>query len=135
MIDRRTLLVALFAASTSTAAQNRRFRIGWLVFGGSALGPVDQILKDTLAQRGFVDGRNIEIIFRYANAVPARLGELALELVAEKPDVLIAFGGDVVRPLFDASKGAIPILGAVSDNPVRSGIAVSLARPGKTLPA
>jgi putative ABC transport system substrate-binding protein len=99
------------------------------VYGGTTLGPIDQSLKDALAQAGLVDGRNIEIIFRYANGVSDRLAELATELVAQKPDLLVAIGGDVIKPLFEASNGSIPIVGGVSDNPMRAGIAVSLARP------
>lgn len=130
-MHRRKFLMALLAAPASAAAQNRRFRIGWLVFGDATLGPVDRSLKDALAQRGLVDGGNIEIIYRYANGAPARLAELASELVAQKPDMLLAIGGDVIKALFDASKSGIPIVGGVSDNPVRAGIAASLARPGK----
>jgi len=40
-------------------------------------------LKDALAQAGLVEGRNIEIVFRYANGVSNRLAELAAELVAQ----------------------------------------------------
>ena len=46
-------------------------------------------------------------------------------------NLLLAVGGDVIKPLFEASKGSIPIVGGVSDNPMRTGIAVSLARPNK----
>jgi putative ABC transport system substrate-binding protein len=112
-------------------AQKSLPRIGWLVYGGTTLGPIDQSLKDALAQVGLVDGRNIEIIFRYANGNPGQLAGLALELVAQRPDLLLAVGGDVIKPLFEASKGGIPIVGGVSDSPMRAGIAVSLARPSK----
>jgi putative ABC transport system substrate-binding protein len=95
------------------------------------LGPIDQSLKEALAQAGLVDGRNIEIIFRYANGISDRLAELAAELVAQNPNLLLAVGGDVIKPLFEASKGNIPIVGGVSDSPMRAGIAMSLARPGK----
>lgn len=110
-------------------AQKSLPRIGWLVFGGAKLGPIDQSLKDALAQAGLVDGRNIEIVYRYANGVSSRLSELAIELVSQKPTLLLAVGGDVIKPLFEASKGNIPIVGGVSDSPMRAGIAASLARP------
>ena len=127
-----TFLGGAVAAWPLTArAQKSLPRIGWLVYGGARLGPIDQSLKDALAQVGLVDGRNIEIIFRYANGVSDRLADLAAELVAQKPDLLLAIGGDVIKPLFEASKGGIPIVGGVSDNPMRAGIAVSLARPSK----
>src|SRR6476646_2145280 len=112
-------------------AQKSMPRIGWLVYGGATLDPIDQSLKDAIAQAGLVDGRNIEIVFRYANGRPDQLAGLADELFAQKPDLLLAVGGDVIKPLFEASKGRIPIVGGVSDSPMRAGFAVSLARPSK----
>jgi putative ABC transport system substrate-binding protein len=132
---RREFLGALGGAATAwpvlALAQKSLPRIGWLVFGDTKLGPIDQSLKDALAQSGLVDGRNIEIVFRYANGVSNRLAELAAELVAQKPALLLAMGGDLIKPLFEASKGNIPIVGGVSDSPMRAEIAASLARPSK----
>ena len=122
---------AVAAWPLAARAQKSLPRIGWLVYGEATLGPVDQSLKDALAQVGLVDGRNIEIIFRYANGKTDQLARLAFELVAQKPNLLLGVGGDVIKPLFEASKGGIPIVGGVSDNPMRAGIAVSLARPSK----
>jgi putative tryptophan/tyrosine transport system substrate-binding protein len=125
-----TFLGGAVAAWPLTArAQKSLPRIGWLVYGGATLGPIDQSLKDALAQVGLVDGRNIEIVFGYANGKTDQLARLALELVAQKPNLLLAVGGDAIKPLFEASKGGIPIVGGVSDSPMRAGIAVSLARP------
>ena len=127
-----TLLGGVVAAWPLAArAQKSLPRIGWLVYGGATLGPIDQSLKDALAQVGLVDGRNIEIVFRYANGKTDQLTRLASELVAQKPNLLLGVGGDVIKPLFEASKGGIPIVGGVSDSPMRAGIAVSLARPSK----
>jgi putative ABC transport system substrate-binding protein len=122
---------AVAAGPLAAQAQKSSPRIGWLVFGNAELGAVDQSLKDALTQAGLVDGRNIEIVFRFANGRPDRLAELSAELVAQKPNLLLAVGGDVIKPLFEASKGGIPIVGGVSDSPMRAGIAVSLARPSK----
>jgi putative ABC transport system substrate-binding protein len=122
---------AVAARPLTAHAQKSSPRIGWLVFGDAKLGPVDQSLKDALAQDGLVDGRNIEIVFRFANGRADRLAELAAELIAQKPNLLLAVGGDVIKPLFEASKGGIPIVGGVSDSPMGAGIAVSLARPSK----
>jgi putative ABC transport system substrate-binding protein len=132
---RRDFLGVLSGAAAviplTAAAQRRPFRIGWLVFGGTTLGIIDQSLKDALAERGLVDGRSIEIVHRYAHGKAAHLPELAGELAGQKPDLLLAFGGDIIKALFEASKGTIPIVGGVSDSPTRAGIAASLARPGK----
>jgi putative tryptophan/tyrosine transport system substrate-binding protein len=134
-MQRREFIVvvggAVAAWPRAARAQKSLPRIGWLVFGDAKLGPIDQSLKDALGQAGLIDGRNVEIVFRHANGMPDRLPELAAELVAQKPTLLLAVGGDVIKPLFEASKGGIPIVGGVSDSPMRAGIAVSLARPGK----
>src|SRR6476660_1275196 len=125
-----TFLGGAVAAWPLTArAQKSLPRIGWLVYGGATLGPIDQSLKDALAQTGFVDARPIEIVFRYANGKPDQLAGLASELVAQKPDLLLAVGGDVINPLFGASDVGVPIVGCVGDSPMRAGIAQSLARP------
>jgi putative ABC transport system substrate-binding protein len=100
-------------------AQKSLRRIGWLVYGGTTLGPIDRSLKDALTQIGLIDGHNIEIIFRYANGKSDQLAGLASELVIQKPDLLLAVGGDVIKPLFEASKGNIPVIGGVSDSPMR----------------
>src|SRR5215218_7441506 len=97
-------LIGGVAAAWPLAARAQKSlpRIGWLVFGDAKLGAIDQSLKDALAQAGLVEGHNIEIVFRYANGVSKRLAELAAELVEQKPALLLAVGGDVIKPLFEA---------------------------------
>jgi putative ABC transport system substrate-binding protein len=111
--------------------QRRPQQIGWLGFGRDANNQIEQTLQEALAQNGLVDGRNINIARRFAKGNSAQLAPLAEELSALKPDVLLGVGGDVIKALFVASKGGIPVVGGVSDDPVRAGLAVSLARPGK----
>src|ERR1700752_4172296 len=91
-------------------AQKSMPRIGWLVYGGATLIPIDQSLKDALTQAGLVDGRNIEIVFRYANGRSDRLAELSAELIAQKPELLLSGGGPVVMPPFEATLGGRPIV-------------------------
>ena len=133
---KRREFITLFGGTAATwplavYAQKSLPRIGWLVFGDAKLGPIDQSLKDALAQAGLFDGRNIEIVFRYANGKSDRLAELSAELIAQKPNLLLGVGSPVVMPLFEASKGGVPIVGGISESPMRAGIAVSLARPGR----
>src|SRR6478609_4440072 len=133
---RRREFITLFGGAAATwplavRAQKSLPRIGWLVFGDAKLGPIDQSLKDALAQAGLFDGRNIEIVFRYANGRSDRLAELSAELIAQKPSLLLGIGSPVVMPLFEASKGGVPIVGGISESPMRAGLAVSLARPSK----
>src|SRR3954447_6068045 len=94
---------AMAAWPLPAPAQKSLPRIGWLVFGDAKLGPIDQSLKDALAQVGLVDGRTIEIVYRFANGRQDRLAELSAELVAQTPNLLLAVGGDLIKPLFEAS--------------------------------
>jgi len=128
-------LVAGAAATcvSSTLAQKRPLQVGWLAFGHDAQGHIDRTLKEALAQSGFVEGRNIEITYRFAKGSSTQLSPLAGELAALKPDILIGIGGDVVKALFDSSKRNLPIVGGVSDNPIKAGLANSLARPDKNI--
>ena len=123
------LLVGASASGPLSALAQKSFRIGWLVFGDASLVPTGQSLKDALAQNGLVDGRTINILYRCANGDLRRVSALAEELAAQKPNMMIAIGGDLTKALFDASKGNIPMVGGVSDDPVRMGLASSLARP------
>lgn len=134
-MKRREFIALIAGAAVSfplpILAQKSPARIGWLIYGDAALGPIDQSLKDALDQIGIIDGRTVEIIHRYAKGDSNRLLTLAEELVALKPDLLLALGGDVIKVLFDASKGRIPVVGGVSESPVRAGFATSLAKPEK----
>jgi putative ABC transport system substrate-binding protein len=134
-MKRREFITLIGGAAASwpltARAQKSLPRIGWLVYGDAKLGQNDRSLKEALAQAGLVDGRNIEIIFRYANGRSDRLAELSAELIAQKPNLLLGVGSPVIMPLFEASKGGVPIVGGVSESPMRAGLAVSLARPGK----
>ena len=66
---------------------------------------------------------------RSAESKPERLPVLARELVAAKPDLIYVLGGDVA-PFVRSATSTIPIVMAVSNDPVQSGLVASLARPG-----
>ena len=112
------------------AQPGRRQRIGWLVFGGQKLGPIDSPTVAELAKRGLVDGQTVDVAFRYAGGEQTRINDLAKELVALKPDVLFGLGSEVVKSMFDLTS-AIPIVGGISENPIRAGFANNLARPDR----
>ena len=81
-----------------------------------------------LAREGFVEGRNLVLEVRTGTA--AELPALAEELLATKPDAILANGPVAIRAV-RASSTTVPIVGAVIDgDPVAAGIAASLARPG-----
>jgi putative ABC transport system substrate-binding protein len=79
-------------------------------------------------KRGFVEGRDFVVELRYGPT--ERLPDLARELVALKPDVIIAMGGPQTRAL-RAIANPLPVVGAtLGPDPVGEGYPASLARPG-----
>jgi putative ABC transport system substrate-binding protein len=88
-----------------------------------------EALRQGLRERGYVEGKNIGIEWRYAEGKPDRLPVLAAELVRLKVDVIVTGGGPATRPAKEATS-AIPIWMTQDDDPVGSGLVASLAWPG-----
>jgi putative ABC transport system substrate-binding protein len=88
-----------------------------------------EAFRHGLHQLGYVEGQNISIEYRWANGRPERLSILAAELVALKVDVIVAGGGGPIEAASRATH-SIPIVMPVSGDPMKLGVAASLARPG-----
>ena len=106
-----------------------RTRVGVLIYGTLENNPSTQALLEGFRQLGYVDGQNLTIEYRYAQGRPERLPGLAADLVQIKPAVIFAIGGDVTPHVTKATQ-SIPIIYAMSADPVQLGIAKSLAKPG-----
>jgi putative ABC transport system substrate-binding protein len=134
MNKRRQLLIALgvgvlawAGAARAQAAKVRR--IGVLSpFSASVAAPLHQAFQVSLNDLGWVDGKNINIEYRYAEGSGDRLYDLAADLVRLKVDVIVT---SVTADALAAQKATrtIPIVVAVGD-PVALGLVQSLARPG-----
>jgi len=87
-------------------------------------------LRQGLRDLGYVEGRNIAIEYRFADGSSERLTELATELAALKPVVIIAGSTSGIVSASKVTK-TIPLImiGATGD-PVAMGLAQSFARPG-----
>src|SRR5215467_4856116 len=115
------------------AQQSKRVpRIGVLLFGTPDTDPNLPAFLRGLRELGYVEGQNIAIEYRYAEGKPDRLRALAGELVAIKPNLIFALGGDVA-PSARVATTTIPIVVAVSNDPVQAGLVASLARPGANI--
>jgi len=87
---------------------------------------------DRLHELGYVEGQNLVIEARWAEGRFDRLPPLLAEVVARNVDVIVTFG----TPAAIAAKketSAIPIVGVSMGEPLRTGLATSLARPGANL--
>jgi putative ABC transport system substrate-binding protein len=83
-----------------------------------------------LKESGFVEGENVSIDYRWAENQVDRLPELAAELVRRQVSVITTTGGPGVVLAAKAATTTIPIVFIVPEDPVRTGLVVSLARPG-----
>jgi putative ABC transport system substrate-binding protein len=84
-----------------------------------------------LALRGYVEGKNLELVMRNSGKGPRyweKLPALATELAALRPDAVLTEGTQATRAMAGATR-TIPIVTNVED-PVGSGFAASLAKPG-----
>ena len=135
MTSRRQLLIAcgagLAAMPVRAAAQQRQLRVAFLFPSASSSSTAVYIgvVKNRLRELGHVEGTNITFDSRWAGNNADLLPALATELVALKPDVLVAVGTLAIRAAQQATT-SIPIVMAPSTDPVGSGFVKSLAHPG-----
>jgi putative tryptophan/tyrosine transport system substrate-binding protein len=104
-------------------------KIGFLgsASASGSTGPVDALCTG-LVERGYHEGRNIGVEFRWAEGDYHRLPALAAELVRLDIDVLIAHGTPGVRAAKQATT-TIPIVMAISGDAPSTGLVTNLARP------
>jgi putative tryptophan/tyrosine transport system substrate-binding protein len=84
--------------------------------------------REGLRDLGYIEGKNVLIEARYADAKPERLAELGADLARLKVDIIMARGGQSVRAAKNATN-AIPIVMIAVSDPVALGFVASLARP------
>jgi putative ABC transport system substrate-binding protein len=116
------------------AQQSERMRrVGMLMF----LGVDDPVARSdvvtfqqAMRESGWTEGRNLTIDYRWAAGNDDGIrSKYATELVALAPDVIIASNGGIARIVRQAN-ATVPIVFAVSPDPVAAGLVESLARPG-----
>ena len=128
------LCASLLTFNLSAQAQQPKKvpQIGYL----SALDPASESARSesirlALRERGYIEGQNIAIEYRYAEGKLERTPELAAELVRLKVDIIVAAGGDrVIRPAKNATKTIPIVMTGGGNDPVEAGFIENLARPG-----
>lgn len=140
MNNRRKLVIALGASALSApfssfAQQPRKvWRIGYLVMTPLADKPSPERLAflDGLRALGYVEGENLNIIYRSAQYEPQFLPDLASDLVKSGVDLIFAVESSVVGAAVGASS-TVPIVFVSIMDPVAMKFANTLGRPGKNV--
>ena len=101
--------------------------MGWINAGRESDGRAG--FKERLEELGWVEGRNIEFVRRFADGKLERLPELAADLVRLKVSVIVAVANREGRAA-KAMTSTIPIVIPFAVDPVGQGLVTSLARPG-----
>jgi putative ABC transport system substrate-binding protein len=130
---RRALVLSIVVAAILPAAVRAQRpqklpQIGILSFDPAAkIEPALERFRAGLRELGYAEGRNIHLVYRYAEGDNDRLPGLAAELVAQKVDVIVTYvtGISAARQASDR----IPIVQATGPDPVAAGFAASLAHP------
>ena len=87
-------------------------------------------LRAGLRDLGYFEGRNLSIEVRHAAGVLARLPALADEVVALKPNVIVAGAQPTMAALQRATRTIPVVMSAISLDPTTVGLAQSMAKPG-----
>jgi len=122
---------AMTAAHVSSAQQKTMPVIGYL--NGTtpeANAPQLAAFRQGLSETGWVEGQNLKIEYRWAEFHYDRLPGLAADLVSHKVDVIAACGGADEAFVAKDATSTIPTVFMTGADPVETGLAASLARPG-----
>jgi ABC-type uncharacterized transport system substrate-binding protein len=124
------LIIALLASAEESAkAQQPKkiHRIGWISLASRA-GPDVAAFLEGLRERGYIEGRNIIIEYRFADGREDRLPKFAADLVRLKVDAIVTTNNATTDAAGKATT-TIPIVFATYGDPVGDGLITSLARP------
>ncbi len=120
--------VLLLTFSLAEAQETKKVpRIGFVA--GSREGTIIGAFQRGLRDLGYIDGKHIQVEYRYAEGNVDRIPTLVNELVQLKVDVLVVITLIGIRAAKEATK-TIPIVMVTTQDPVATGIIDSLGRPG-----
>jgi putative ABC transport system substrate-binding protein len=131
-LGRLVLCALLWAIGASATAQPAKkvARIGYLAaVSATADAPRLEAFRRGLREQGYVEGQNIQIEYRHESLNLQRLPELAEELVRMNVDVIVAVTSNAAVAA-KKTTSTVPIVFMGVTDPIATGLAESLARPG-----
>ncbi len=129
LIRLTTVTAVLFFAAPLTTWGQPAARVPHVGSLSTGLSTGTSPLSGDLAALGYVEGKTVILQLRYAEGRVDRLPALAAELVQLNVDVIVAWGLEPLEAVRKATN-RIPIVMVAGGDPVASGLAASLAKPG-----
>jgi putative ABC transport system substrate-binding protein len=117
----------LFLSASQGGAQEPVHRIGYL--GGTYVPDARQAWLQGLQERGYVEGQNLQIEYRYFQGRAELIPALLAELIAFGPEIIVT-GNSVSATAIHAAAPTIPMVFVGPGDPVALGLVESLAHPG-----
>ena len=120
--------VASWPVAASAQPSGKVPTIGFLGADAAGWRPWTDAFVGQLRKLGWIEGRTIAIEYRWSQARPERVAEIATEFVRLRVDVIVTSG--TAAPTVKQATTVIPIVFAIAIDPVGGGLIASLARPG-----
>jgi putative ABC transport system substrate-binding protein len=127
--DKKILLRLYPRSLAETRETGKVARVGMLWQLRGFAGPYMDLFLQTLADAGYIEGRNVSFAHRWAESRQDSLLDLATELLRLKVDVLVASSTPAIHALVQATT-TIPIVAISVADPVELRLVGSIARPG-----
>ena len=136
-IRRRDFIAGLGSAAAwpvrARAQQNTVPVIGYLDSRSAERTGRATYLRRSLAEIGYVEGKNVSIEYRWADDDNSLLPALAEDLVRRNLTLMVTSGGTLAAIAAKRATPIVPIVFIVGTNPVERGLVASLAHPGGNL--
>jgi putative ABC transport system substrate-binding protein len=133
VIERRRFieLIAGGLLAVPLAAEGQQagkvYRVGVLTL--VSVPALEEVFRQSLKERGYVEGQNIALEWRWAEGKTDRLVDLAADLVGQRMEVIVT-ASNAAADAAKAATATIPIVMAAVGNPEQRGLVASLSKPG-----
>lgn len=134
LMRRRDFIRFLGGAATClplTAHGQQPGRLPTIAFLGvddSSWGLRTSAFAQRLREQGWIEDRTVLIRYYWTQGRPERVVELAAEILSRKVDVIVTYGGAVTT--LKQATTVVPIVFAIANDPIGSGLVSNLSRPG-----